>query len=123
MANQSDVIRTEDEKVCAAAGCDNSNVDGRFAGDFCSACDADLRTGKFAHGTAAPYKIAIELARLRKMVRDIEKAAGKKVRVQSPRKLEEALDYATGGDACESYRLGVEEAQSEIMSRIRELVK
>jgi hypothetical protein len=114
---------TEDEMVCAAAGCDNSSVDGRFAGDFCSACDADMRTGRFTHGTAAPYKMAIELARLRKIVKDIEKAAGKRIRVQSPRKLEEALDYATGGDACESYRLGVEEAQGEITSRIRELVK
>jgi len=114
---------SEDEKVCAAAGCDNSNVDGPFVGDFYAACDTDMRTGKFIHGTATPYKMAIELVRLRKTLKDIDKAAGKKIRVQSERKLEEALDYATGGDACESYRLGVEEAQGEIVSRIRELVK
>jgi hypothetical protein len=64
-----------------------------------------------------------QIARLRKTLKAIEKAAGKKIRVQSERKLREALDYATGGEACESYRLGVEEAQGEILSRIRELVK
>lgn len=64
-----------------------------------------------------------QIARLRKTLKDIDKAASKKILVQGARKLQEALDYATGGDACESYRLGVEEAQGEIVSRIRELVK
>lgn len=44
--------------------------------------------------------------------------AGKKIKVLPTRKLNDQLDYAAG-DLAEAYRIGVEEAQGEILSRLR----
>ncbi len=59
----------------------------------------------------------------RKMLSKAIRAAEKRIKVLSSKQLEENLDYATGGDAVESYRLGVEEAQGEIIFRLRQLEK
>ncbi len=49
------------------------------------------------------------------------KAASKKIKVMSDKNLMESLDYAVGGDACEAYRLGVEEAQGQIIQWLEDL--
>lgn len=46
--------------------------------------------------------------------------AGKTIRVLPARKLNGQLEYAAG-DLAEAYRIGVEEAQEEILSRLRAL--
>lgn len=61
----SPLLRTAEEKVCAVAGCDNSNLDGRFVGDFCAPCDTAIRTGLIGHGTSFIYMLAAENSRLR----------------------------------------------------------
>lgn len=56
--------------------------------------------------------------------RDIDRAikvASKKIRVIGDSKLRHNLDMAAGGDACEAYRMGVEEAQGEIIQRLEHL--
>jgi hypothetical protein len=46
--------------------------------------------------------------------------AGKKIKVLPARNLNDQLEYAAG-DLAEAYRIGVEEAQGEILSRLRTL--
>lgn len=46
---------------CAAKDCTNTSDQGRFAGDFCTACDLALRTGKAIHGTSWIFALAAEL--------------------------------------------------------------
>lgn len=48
-------------------------------------------------------------------------ALEKQVRFLSERKMEENLDHACGGDACEAFRMGAWEAQREMIGRLREL--
>ncbi len=47
-------------------------------------------------------------------------SAGKKIRCLSDKKLEDNLSYFCGSMA-HAYRVGVEEAQAEILSRLQEL--
>ena len=59
-------------------------------------------------------------AHAEKFWRKAVKAAKKKVHTLGDKKLNENLEYACGSLA-EAYRVGVEEAQGEIVSRLMEL--
>ncbi len=85
--------------------------------------DREWFNQRLANSNIRNSELAQQVSKLRKQLADINKTVCKKIRVESPRKLEKALDYATGGDACESYRLGVEEAQEEIIGRIQKVLK
>lgn len=48
------------------------------------------------------------------------KAAGKKIRILPKKQLNQSLEWACG-DMADAYRCGVEEAQGEIVNRLRQL--